>query len=108
MKNLQLEQIPPYYEILMKVVNFTASLNLQYFFTFGLGSNIWEENLSESILSFFFVRLVKFVNEFKSIEKFKIFNTNNLRSMESRFFNWKLQLVQQLGYKIVPIMVMMY
>ncbi|TYG50851.1 hypothetical protein ES288_D10G209400v1 [Gossypium darwinii] len=52
--NLQLEQIPPYYEILMKVVNFTASLNLQYFFTFGLGSNIWEENLSESILSFFF------------------------------------------------------
>ncbi|MBA0769988.1 hypothetical protein Gotri_018673 [Gossypium trilobum] len=28
--------------------------------------------------------------------------------MESRFFNWKLQLVQQLGYKIVPIMVMMY
>ncbi|KAB2012027.1 hypothetical protein ES319_D09G059700v1 [Gossypium barbadense] len=53
MKNLQLEQIPPYYEILMKVVNFTASLNLQYFFTFGLGSNIWEENLSESILSFF-------------------------------------------------------
>ncbi|TYG73865.1 hypothetical protein ES288_D04G135900v1 [Gossypium darwinii] len=56
------------------------------------------------------------VNEFKSIEKFKIFNTNNLwrsfqtrrRSMESRFFNWKLQLVQQLGYKIVPIMVMMY
>nr|KJB75769.1 hypothetical protein B456_012G056500 [Gossypium raimondii] len=30
------------------------------------------------------------VNEFKSIEKFKIFDTNNLRSMESRFFNWKL------------------
>ncbi|TYI69360.1 hypothetical protein E1A91_D08G149900v1 [Gossypium mustelinum] len=48
------------------------------------------------------------VNEFKSIEKLKIFNTNNLRSMESRFLNWKLQLVQQLGYKIVPIMVMMY
>ncbi|KAG4111829.1 hypothetical protein ERO13_D13G126266v2 [Gossypium hirsutum] len=41
------------------------------------------------------------VNEFKSIEKFKIFNTNNLRSMESRFFNWKLQLVQQLGSLIM-------
>ncbi|TYI61779.1 hypothetical protein E1A91_D10G198000v1 [Gossypium mustelinum] len=69
MKNLQLEQIPPYYEILMKVVNFTASLNLQYFFTFGLGSNIWEENLSESILSFFFVRLVKFeVNGIKVLQ----------------------------------------
>ncbi|KAG4121369.1 hypothetical protein ERO13_D11G202560v2 [Gossypium hirsutum] len=27
-----------------------ASLNLRYFFTFGLRSNIWEENLSESIL----------------------------------------------------------
>ncbi|TYG52389.1 hypothetical protein ES288_D09G023900v1 [Gossypium darwinii] len=31
------------------------SLNLRYFFTFGLGSNIWIENLSESILSFFFI-----------------------------------------------------
>ncbi|KAK8270779.1 hypothetical protein V6Z11_D11G218400 [Gossypium hirsutum] len=31
-----------------------ASLNLRYFFTFGLRSNIWEENLSESILSSIF------------------------------------------------------
>ncbi|XP_052485433.1 uncharacterized protein LOC105766610 isoform X2 [Gossypium raimondii] len=47
-----------------------ASLNLQYFFTFGLGSNIWEENLSESILSFFFlVRLLKFLVSSKASTK---------------------------------------
>ncbi|TYI64104.1 hypothetical protein E1A91_D09G063600v1 [Gossypium mustelinum] len=87
MKNLQLEQIPPYYEILMKVVNFTASLNLQYFFTFGLGSNIWEENLSESILSFFFVRLLKFVNEFQVYRKvqnfqYKQFEVNGIKVLQ--------------------------
>nr|KJB41694.1 hypothetical protein B456_007G217200 [Gossypium raimondii] len=70
-----------------------ASLNLRYFFTFGLGSNIWEENLSESILSsfffFFFVRLLKF------------------EPMINTYANFRddvLPRIKRLGYNAVQIM----
>ncbi|XP_052477387.1 1,4-alpha-glucan-branching enzyme 2, chloroplastic/amyloplastic isoform X2 [Gossypium raimondii] len=66
-----------------------ASLNLRYFFTFGLGSNIWIENLSESILSFFFVRLLKF------------------EPMINTYANFRddvLPRIKRLGYNAVQIM----
>ncbi|TYI56582.1 hypothetical protein E1A91_D11G221000v1 [Gossypium mustelinum] len=67
-----------------------ASLNLRYFFTFGLRSNIWEENLSESILSsFFFVRLLKF------------------EPMINTYANFRddvLPRIKRLGYNAVQIM----
>ncbi|TYH37575.1 hypothetical protein ES332_D12G050600v1, partial [Gossypium tomentosum] len=70
-----------------------ASLNLRYFFTFGLGSNIWEENLSESILSFFFkyddisVRLVCYLNWCRS-----------------EFRDDFLPRIKRLGYNAIQIM----
>ncbi|KAB1997825.1 hypothetical protein ES319_D12G049600v1, partial [Gossypium barbadense] len=69
-----------------------ASLNLRYFFTFGLGSNIWEENLSESILSFFFkyddisVRLEPMINTY------------------ARFRDDVLPRIKRLGYNAIQIM----
>ncbi|TYG39899.1 hypothetical protein ES288_D12G051800v1 [Gossypium darwinii] len=66
-----------------------ASLNLRYFFTFGLGSNIWEENLSESILSFFF--------KYDDISE-PMINTY------ARFRDDVLPRIKRLGYNAIQIM----